>query len=198
MTVNGTESLPASWYRDAAVFAREQELIFARHWALVARAEQLAMPGDFVTGEVAGRPIFVIRDRAGTLKAFHNVCRHRAGPVVRGAGGHCDVLRCRYHGWVYDLAGRLKKAPGFAAGDGLVLSDFNLFELQAASWNGLVFVCLDPDAAPLETWLGDIVGIARDFPAVERMSFYQEDSVEGRTNWKAYGDNSAEPCRPVP
>ena len=192
MTANGTESLPANWYHDAEIFARERELIFARHWTVIARAAQISAPGDFVTGEVAGRPVFVIRDREGGLKAFHNVCRHRAGPVVRGAGGHCNQLRCPYHGWVYDLSGRLKKAPGFAADDRLELSDFNLFAVRAASWNGLVFVCLDPAAPTLEDWLGDIIGIAAGFPPLEHMRFYQEDSIEGRTNWKAYGDNSAE------
>lgn len=192
MTAEGRESLPASWYHDAQTFARERELIFARHWALVARDEQLAGPGDFVTAEVAGRPIFVIRDRDGALRAFHNVCRHRAGPVVLGAAGHCDVLRCRYHGWVYDLAGRLKKAPGFDLNGEDALAAFNLFALRAATWNGLVFVCLDPDAPSLAAWLGEIPQIAEAFPPLARMRFYLEDSIEGRTNWKAYGDNSAE------
>ena len=187
-----TETLPASWYHDDAVFAREQDAIFARNWSLVARDEQLSHTGDFVTGAVAGRPIFVIRQDPGTLRGFHNVCRHRAGPVVFGTEGQCKTLRCRYHGWVYDLAGRLKKAPGFETDDDFSLSDFNLFEVRVESWNGLVFVCLDRTAPGLREWLGEIVAIAEEFPPLSEMSFFHEDHLEGRANWKAYGDNSAE------
>jgi len=185
-------TLPASWYHDEAVFRRERDLIFARHWALVAREAELSRPGDYVSGEVAGMPVFVIRHRDGNLRAFHNVCRHRAGPVVRKETGHCDVLRCSYHGWVYDLEGHLKKAPGYGCAEGEGSDRFNLFPLRVAVWNGLVFVCQSEDSPDLLAWLGDIVRIARDYPPIEEMTFHGTDELLGRANWKAYADNSAE------
>ncbi len=186
------ETLPARWYHDPAVFARERELIFARHWTLLARLDQLARPGDFVRASLAGRPVFVIRGRDGGLKGFHNVCRHRAGPLVRADAGHCDVLRCGYHGWVYDHDGALVKAPNFIDDSGFDRGGFHLFPLRTALWNGLVFATLDDSAPDLEAWLGDIVAIAADFPALETMTFQREVVMEGQANWKTYGDNSVE------
>ena len=120
------ETLPAQWYHEEAVYQHERRAIFARNWWLVARDEALPGPGDFVAGEVAGYPVFVVRGRDGGLKGFHNVGRHRAGPVVRQDQGHCDVLRCAYHGWTYDLEGRLRKAPGFSSDPGFDTADFGL------------------------------------------------------------------------
>ena len=71
------ETLPAFWYHDAEIYARERQEIFRRHWSLIAREEQLAAAGDYVAGEIAGWPLFVIRGRDGALKGFHNVCRHQ-------------------------------------------------------------------------------------------------------------------------
>ena len=186
------ETLPASWYYDEAVYRREREAIFARNWSLLARTEQLPGPGDFVAGEVAGYPVFVVRDRDSRLKGFHNVCRHRAGPVVSATAGHCDVLRCAYHGWTYDLDGRLHKAPGFAASDGFDPAEFGLVPLRVESWNGLVFVCLDEAAPGLVSWLGEIAAVAERFAPLSALRFFREDAVEGAANWKTYGDNSAE------
>jgi choline monooxygenase len=185
-------TLPAAWYHDPAIFGRERDTIFARHWTPVARLAQLGSPGDFVTAEIAGRPIFVIRDRAGRINGFHNVCRHRAGPIVSAEAGRCDVLRCRYHGWVYGQDGRLVKAPGFAESREFERGNFDLFPLRTATWNDLVFAALDRDGGGLESWLGDIVEAARDFPPIAAMIFRREAVVEGNANWKAYGDNSVE------
>lgn len=187
-----TETLPAQWYHDEAIFQRERRAIFARNWWLVARMDQVPGPGDFVADEVAGYPVFVVRDRAGALKGFHNVCRHRAGPVVRAATGRCDVLRCAYHGWLYDLEGRLRKAPGFASSADFDPADFGLLPVRVESWNGLIFVCLDDGSPDLAAWLGDVVAIAADFPPLSEMTLFIADEIEGAANWKTYGDNSAE------
>ena len=186
------ETLPAAWYHDEAVFQRERQAIFACNWSLIGRLEQVPAPGDYVAGVVAGYPVFVLRGRDGGLKGFHNVCRHRAGPVVRQPAGRCDVLRCAYHGWTYDLEGGLRKAPGFSPGADFDLADYGLLPVRVAQWNRLVFACLDEAAPDLEHWLGDILEIARDFPPLAGMVFAEEDSTEGAANWKTYGDNSVE------
>lgn len=185
-------TLPAEWYHDPAIFERERSLVFARNWALVGRCDQVPQPGDYLRADLAGRPIFVIRDRNGDLKAFHNVCRHRAGPLVTQDLGHCDVLRCAYHGWLYDLQGALKKAPQFLDSEKFNRAAYNLFSVGVETWNGLIFVSLDASGPSLHEWLGDIVGIAAEFPNIEDMTFHREDQIDGRANWKTYGDNSAE------
>lgn len=196
MTANGQdgapETLPASWYHDPEVYARERQAIFRRHWWVVAREAQLGAAGAYVTGECAGWPLFVLRGRDGALRGFHNVCRHRAGPLLREGEGRCSALSCRYHGWRYDLEGRLKSAPGLDLGRDLDPADFSLHPVRVATWNGLVFACIDAEAPDLADWLGDIVGIADGFPALSDMAFQGEIVKEGATNWKAYGDNSCE------
>ncbi|MDH3690041.1 MAG: aromatic ring-hydroxylating dioxygenase subunit alpha [Gammaproteobacteria bacterium] len=185
-------SLPASWYHDPEAYQRERKLIFARHWSVLAREQELAEAGQYASGAVAGWPVFVVRGDDGELRAFHNVCRHRAGPVVSGESGRCDVLRCPYHGWSYGLDGGLKFAPGFEQDDATTRKTMSLVSIRVATWNGIVFVCLDADVAPLREWLGDIVQIAQGFPSIPSMSFYGGVTNEGDLNWKAYSDNSAE------
>ena len=186
------ETLPALWYHDPEVYARERRAIFRRHWWPIAREAELTTAGAYGAGEIAGWPAFVIRGKDGALRGFHNVCRHRAGPLLRKGAGRCAALTCRYHGWRYDLEGRLKSAPGLTLGADLDPAEFSLHPIRVASWNGLVFACLDPDAPELAAWLGDIVGIAADYPAVAEMAFQGEIVKQGAANWKAYGDNSCE------
>lgn len=185
------ETLPARLYCDPETFAAERTRIFARHWMLVAHAGQLAQPGDFVTADIAGKPIFVLRGRDGTLRGFHNVCRHRASPMLLAPSGQCGVLRCPYHGWVYDQTGQLRKAPGFDDA-ALDADQWALWPVRVESWNGLVFGCLDPDIVSLETWLGEIVPLAASYPSIPSLRYFGETLREAPTDWKAYGDNSCE------
>ena len=186
------ETLPAAWYRDPEVFSRERETVFATQWTLIGRLEQLARPGDTMGDTIAGRPVFAIRGKNGELRAYHNVCRHRAGPLVDDGPGRCSVLRCRYHGWMYDIDGTLRRAPGLELGRDIDPSRFGLFPVRVGTWNGLVFACLDDDAPDLDAWLGEITSIAEDFPAVPDMTYQGEILEGGRANWKNYGDNSCE------
>jgi choline monooxygenase len=191
-TVPLPETLPASWYWDEDVYQAERHRIFWRHWALVARAEQLVQPGQWVADDIAGWPIFVVRGPDGALRGFHNVCRHRAGPLVQGSEGRCRLLRCPYHGWVYGFDGLLRKAPGIPAGAGLDPRETTLFGVRVDVWNSLVFACLAPNGPSLVDWLGAIPGIAEAFPAVADMDFIGAVNREGDANWKGYSDNSCE------
>jgi choline monooxygenase len=195
MTASGTsvpETLPARWYHDPEVFQQERKAIFRRHWWAIAREAQVEKAGAYVSGEIAGWPVFVVRGRDGALAGFHNVCRHRAGPLVGEGAGTCKVLCCRYHGWTYELDGGLREAPGIPLDGDFDPADFSLHPVRVETWNGLVFACIDADAPGLTAWLGDVAEIARGFPAIADMEFQGELVKEGRTNWKAYGDNSCE------
>src|SRR5262249_44105838 len=107
------ETIPASWYFDAELADCERRVVFGDSWQAVGRAEQVADAGSFLTAEVAGEPILVVRDSDGVLRAFFNVCRHRAAPLLTEPCGRTTKLRCRYHGWTYDLTGRLRGTPEF-------------------------------------------------------------------------------------
>lgn len=106
-------TLPASWYTHPAVLAVERAAVFGNSWQCVGRADQVAKPGEYLTADIAGEPVLVVCGDDGQLRAFFNVCRHRASPLLNDDAGCVGKLRCRYHGWTYDLAGRLKGTPEF-------------------------------------------------------------------------------------
>lgn len=106
------ETLPAWTYRDPEFLALEAQALFTPSWQLVCHASDLRRPGDFATLDLLDHSVFVVRGEDGALRGFHNVCRHRAARLVEGPVGHCArAVECPYHGWTYDLAGRLRAVP---------------------------------------------------------------------------------------
>jgi len=183
--------LPAEWYHGTDIFQRERQRIFAREWQLLGPVGLLPRPGDYLASEVAGWRIFVIRDREGGLRGFHNLCRHRAGYFFADGQGHCDVLRCKYHGWVYGTDGRLRATPAFGEATWFDKSDYPLHPIQVGEWRGLVFVNLDPAAEPLAAWLGDLPELTASFP-IEDFTCLKQVEFEIACNWKTYTDNFVE------
>src|SRR5262245_33452248 len=145
-------SLPASWYTDPAVLALEAERIFRRTWQYVGRADQLARPGDYVTGEAGGVPVVVVRGEGG-LRGFVNVCRHRRHLVMTGAGNR-KALQCPYHAWCYDLDGRLTAAPRADREGGFDRAGLSLLPVRVDTWGPFVFANADRAAPPLAHYVG--------------------------------------------
>ncbi|NDD28766.1 MAG: Rieske (2Fe-2S) protein [Proteobacteria bacterium] len=102
---------PAAWYTSPEVAARERAVIFSRSWHYAAPSAWLRAPGEFTTVSVAGESLLIVRGQDGVLRAFSNVCRHRASPVATVARGACKAFRCPYHGWTYGTDGALHVAP---------------------------------------------------------------------------------------
>ncbi|MGH6937851.1 aromatic ring-hydroxylating oxygenase subunit alpha [Hypericibacter sp.] len=188
MSAKLTTTLDSDWYVDPGIYAREMAAIFGREWLLVGHRHELAQPGAYLAMELAGRHVFVLAGRDGVLKAFHNVCRHRAARLLPEGNGRCGVLRCPYHGWVYDHDGRLKKRPGFADEENFDGAALGLFPVRVEEWRGFVFVNLDPEAGDLLSGLGDMAVATRDVP-LERYRFHKRQSYELDFNWKTYTDN---------
>ena len=185
-------TLPAAWYGgDLSVWEQERRAIFGREWLLIGRADEVPEPGFYLTDVIAGWPVFVIRDREGGLRGFHNVCRHRAGPILWDGAGQCDVLRCRYHGWVYDMQGALRRTPEFGDAADFDKADYSLFAIQAGIWRGLIFVNLDLDAEPLDRAMAALSAETAGFD-LEGYSFHSRAEHEIGCNWKTYVDNYAE------
>jgi choline monooxygenase len=180
--------LPAAWYHEPELLARETRLVFGRTWQLVGRASQVRLPGEYFTCSVAGEELVVTR--AGALHALSAVCRHRAGPVVRGSGQR-KSLQCGYHGWTYALDGRLLSAPDLDSVPGFDPSQVCLPAFRVEEWGPFVFVNLSHEGAGLAQALGAIPEETRRLP-IERMSLYKRVDYELSCNWKTYVDNLLE------
>ena len=103
-------TIPASWYTEEQVYALELSAVFARSWQVVARVDQLQQPGRYVTAEIAGEPLLIVRGSDNTLRGFFNVPSPCCG-CNNEAEGSANQLRCPYHGWTYSLEGDLKGTP---------------------------------------------------------------------------------------
>jgi choline monooxygenase len=193
-TSEPAETADAAGYADPAQWARERTQIFARTWQFLGCESALARAGDWIAETVAGYPVLVVRGEDGTLRGFHNVCRHRAGPLTDGPSGHCEggALVCRYHGWRYALDGRLRLARDFGPAPGFDPRDFSLFPIQVQTWRGLVFVRMDEAGAPLADavaplearlagadWSGLGVALTRAHPLACNWKTYVENYLEG-------------------
>ncbi len=187
-------TLPALAYTDPTVFSLEREAVFAAGWQLAGGSRSLAKPGDFRVEEIAGAPIILVRGRDHELRAFYNVCRHRAGPVAAGAG-NCKVLRCRYHGWVYHLDGRLHSAPEIGDIEAFDPADFGLRPLAVAQIGPLIFVAQEhaqrPGSLSLEDVFGKIKARIGDLDFLQ-LGYYGRDTYDIACNWKVYVDNYLE------
>jgi choline monooxygenase len=184
------ETIPSAWYTEPEFHALDRDAVFATTWQYVADAAQLAAPGDHVLGEVAGEPIMVVRGGDGELRAFYNVCRHRAGPLAL-RDGNADMLICKYHGWTYRLDGMLRGVPHFNRVELFDKRDYGLMPVQLALWEGLVFVSLARRPRPIETCLAGIC--ERIAPTrLGALRFARRVDYEVHANWKVYVDNYLE------
>jgi len=185
-------SLHADAYTEIHWFEAERRAIFARSWQWVCHREKLAAPGSYVAVEVAGNPVCVVRGADGELRAFYNVCKHRAHQILSGEGS-VKRLMCPYHAWTYDLAGRLKGAPNTGHLKDFAVDEICLDEVRVEEFCGFVYVNLDAEAAPLSAQSGALAQeIARFAPDVGDLTFAHRLTYDIRSNWKNVVDNFLE------
>ncbi|MFN7113196.1 MAG: aromatic ring-hydroxylating oxygenase subunit alpha [Alphaproteobacteria bacterium] len=185
------QTIPALWYHDADMYEAEREKIFFGEWLIFCHEALLPEPGSYVAYTVAGRPVMVIRGKDGALRAFHNVCRHRASMVLREGHGKADVLRCIYHGWVYDSEGCLKKAPNFGGDEKALCDRTSLFSIHLRMLGPLVFICMAENAPDFEASLGDLPA-ALAGTDLSGYKFYDMATHPLACNWKTYIENYME------
>jgi choline monooxygenase len=193
--IDTARGLPGFMFHDPEIYALEQEKIFAKTWVCVGAEGELKRIGDVMPIEVAGRPLFLVRDESDQIRAFHNICSHRGAMLVTEPGRR-KVIACPYHAWTYGLDGALHKTPHICGQDihespTLDKSLHGLKPVRCAVWAGLVFVNLDPmapsldeDIAPLaERWsaypLSELrLGATRDFVLPANWKLGIENFVE--------------------
>ncbi len=193
-------TMPSALYLDPAVLEAEREAIFWKSWIYVCPVVDVARPGAYVTADIAGQPIMVIRADDQQLRSFYNVCQHRGHLLLEGSGTVGSRITCPYHAWAYDATGALRGARMSDRMDGFDFDEFSLPSVRLEIFHDLVFVNLDPGAAPMNDvypGLSDELDRLRSIegPAVARKpTVFDIDA-----NWKNVGDNLLEcyHCHPA-
>ncbi len=182
--------MPPSVYTSAEFLERELETIFAKEWVCVGRAEGLANPGDYLTYDLAGQPVVVIRDKSGQLRAFSNVCLHRMSTIVEGTGNK-RLLVCPYHAWTYDLEGRLRGAPFMTRTTGFCKENYALPQIRCEEWLGWIYITLDKDRPSVASALGELQRMIAPYQMENYVECFRETHVWD-TNWKVLAENFME------
>ncbi len=182
-------TIPASWYIDERVLALERRTTFARTWQLAARVDQVREPGQYVSCEIAGEPIVVVRGDDRVLRGFFNVCRHHAAAVINEPAGCAKNLRCPYHGWTYGVDGALKGTPSFNSECHFDRSAHGLVPVATAIWEQWVFVRLDAQGPELHEFLGTALIDEVKALELDRLHWFERRHYFFDCNWKVFVDN---------
>jgi len=184
-------AMPPAMYQSPDILRLEEDNIFRRQWLCIGRADGLANPGDFVTYDLMGEPIIVLRDKGGELRAMSNVCRHRMSTLVEGCG-NAKRLVCPYHAWTYDLDGTLMAAPYMDGNPSFDRKDYCLLGVRLDEWHGWVYVTLDPDLPSVADQLKPLWDrVVAPYGMADYVQTFREEHV-WRTNWKILAENFME------
>jgi choline monooxygenase len=187
--------LPAFAYTDEAFAREEYQKLFAGTWMCAGYAHEVAKPGDILPRTVAGVPLLFAHSRSGEIRCFHNVCSHRGAILVPEQASNTQMMRCRYHGWTFDLEGNLRVTPHWGGHNqpsgALDKGCAGLTPVAMARWHDWLFVNVDGKAGPFEDYAA---------PFLEHFEGYGlDEAVWCRTmpyeiagNWKLVAENYLE------
>ena len=178
---------PGALYSDPRVLELEVKQIFHRDWFCLCRAEEIADVGDFASFRIVREPVLVCRDRAGQIRAYTNMCRHRGVEVATGRGRTSQFV-CPYHGWTYDLNGQLRGAGQMQESAGFDRQRCSLPELQVGVWGGWVFVTLNPDPEPFGRYI-EIFEEKFGYLDLQTLRIGLRINVDLKCNWKLMVEN---------
>jgi Rieske 2Fe-2S family protein len=186
------QSLPARYYTCPEHFRAEMDYFFGSRWVCAGQAESLEKAGDYRLQEIAGENLILTRVPDGQIRAFYNLCRHRGARLCESERGTFKGrIQCPYHAWTYDLNGALVGAPHMADTPGFAVADYPLHAAACAQWNGLLFVNLAKEPAPIDEQLGPLSERLRPWRIhdlkVGRRAVYQV-----KANWKHIIQNYSE------
>lgn len=190
----GRHTLPASWWTSDKVLDFEKRAIFAKSWLYCIHQSRFKKAGDYFAFNFLGWNFFIIKTKEGQIKAFHNICRHRAYPVVRKQQGSSIILGCKYHGWSYDTDGLLKKAPHFDKIEGFDPKANSLYEIKThVSRQGLVFINFDntEKSTPFEEFFAGLENEMDEYDFTD-YEYHMSYELDGQFNWKTLMDGYQE------
>ena len=193
-------TIPASWYINEELYQLELRSVFPHSWQMVALRDQVNEPGQYVTADVAGEPVVIVRGNDNVLRGFFNVCRHHAAAVMTETEGTAAQLRCPYHGWTYSLAGELKGTPDFAGVCDFDRAANGLIPVETVVWEQWVFIRTgksDQQNSPpnvqgtdsLSDFLGADLTAQIQALRLETLHWFERRHYSFDCNWKVFVDN---------
>jgi glycine betaine catabolism A len=189
-------TLPPRVFHDPDVLNYEIEAWFRRDWLNIGREEDAPEPGSYFLVNVFDEQIIVVRSNDCELRAFYNVCRHRGATILSESAGQRQYFQCPYHGWVYDLEGRLQRPPHTRSLQDFHCEHYGLYHVRLGTWQGFVFINLSPEAPPLEAYLETewLFHQPNEFNRYSLREFRRAKHMEYevRANWKVIMENYAE------
>ena len=189
--LHGARHLPGHMYTSRDIFDEEIEKIFMKDWLCVGRVEQFPKAGDYTAMRIAGEPVIVCKDKGGKLNAFSNVCRHRGVEVAPVGTGNAKEFSCPYHGWLYDLDGKLVGAPfNKEIETSFDFQNCRLNEVKLDTWEGYIFINFDADAVSLKKFLDDDgIDICAEACQPGKTMISDEYTFDLECNWKFVPEN---------
>ncbi len=188
------KSLNAAAYCDAKSFEHEREKIFKNAWHYAGNANELSETGAFITQNILGVPVIVLRETTEKLRAFVNVCPHRGAEICLKAKGTTPTLMCHYHAWTWRLDGHLLRIPMSQGELQLNQDDCNLQELLLQQLGPFIFICLDKTPkVPWEKLIGELPQIIKERGVdFTKLRYMGSKSYEMNCNWKIVVENFLE------
>ncbi|MGQ0602464.1 MAG: aromatic ring-hydroxylating oxygenase subunit alpha [Anaerolineales bacterium] len=182
-------TLPRRYYTSEEILIEETERIFYKQWLCIGRADQIPMPGDYFVQAVGTESLIITRDRDGQPRAFYNVCRHRGTQICEASQGKFhNSIQCPYHAWTYGLDGRLLGAPNMQAVNGFAREQYPLYAVRIETWQGFLFINLDPNAEPLTQTYAALAGKFERWD-VARLNSAHRITYDVQANWKLLIEN---------
>ncbi|MGH8251249.1 MAG: aromatic ring-hydroxylating oxygenase subunit alpha [Steroidobacteraceae bacterium] len=183
-------SLPPRAYFSEDLHALEIDRIFRREWLCVGHISQVPQAGSYLTAEIIGTPIAVVRAKDQSLSVLANSCVHRGTKILNGTG-RVKFLVCPYHSWSYDLTGELTSAPGMSGEDSARLAKCRLAQVRHEVWNGWIYVNLQPDARALLPRLAGLSELVTPYREEKKSVLFAMEE-EWPANWKMLAENFME------
>lgn len=182
-------SLPSPFYNDPVAFELDLDAILQRHWLFAGPSCQIREPGEYFTVTVGRSSVIVLRDRAGTLRAFYNTCRHRGSRICTADRGRLTTIVCPYHKWTYDLTGRLRFNGRMHKG--FDPADYSLVPVHLETVGGLIYICLAAEVPDFTEYKSTLEPYLAPHD-LAHAKLAHIDNITVRGNWKLVMENSRE------
>jgi len=181
------QCLPPAIYHSPEILDLETDRIFRHEWLCLGRAAEMPKAGDFISRDIIDSPVFAIRQKDGSIKAFINVCLHRSACLLAG-DGHVSRISCPYHSWTYDLDGQLIGAPFMQETAGFEVKNYSLNELACDVWEGFVYLSLGTKPVSIEKRLSELTSLISGFRMADYVPVFSAEET-WNTNWKCLVEN---------